>query len=194
MPTTLRRDVILSAAVAAGALGLDRSLALVAPEESHQTPAAPMPSAHKPMAPNPRPDFLRYKIGDAEITALYDGIWEKVHGRRSAGRSAIPNSIPAIRIRRSGPGRLSPPASLIRYPRNSIPTPMAWVPGTMPSSASSDSGSCSCTMDAPGISCKRSRRTSRHRSLWRRIFRARSIWGERASRPTTDTWRRQPIR
>jgi hypothetical protein len=53
---------------------------MVLPEES-QTPAAPMQSQHKPMAPVRRaktpdlkPSFLRYKVGDAEITALYDGV------------------------------------------------------------------------------------------------------------------------
>jgi hypothetical protein len=57
MPTTSRQDVILSAAVAAAALALDRR----SPEESQQTRAAPMPSPHKPMAPktpDPRPGFL----------------------------------------------------------------------------------------------------------------------------------------
>jgi glyoxylase-like metal-dependent hydrolase (beta-lactamase superfamily II) len=86
MPTTSRRDVILSAAVAGAALGLDKSLAIVAPVEGQQTPAAPARSQHRPPAPvrraqtpDPRPGFLRYKVGDAEVTALYDGIWEKVH-------------------------------------------------------------------------------------------------------------------
>src|SRR5258708_936760 len=86
MPTTSRRDVILSAAVAGAALGLDKSLAIVAPVEGQQAPAAPVRSQHKPTAPvrraqtpDPKPGFLRYKVGDAEITALYDGIWEKMH-------------------------------------------------------------------------------------------------------------------
>jgi len=86
MPTTSRRDVILSAAVAGAALGLDKSLAIVAPVEGQQAPAAPVRSQHKPTAPvrraqtpDPKPGFLRYKVGDAEVTALYDGIWEKVH-------------------------------------------------------------------------------------------------------------------
>jgi hypothetical protein len=57
---------------------------MVAPE-SQQPPAAPVrprkPPApvRKAQTPDPRPGFLRYKVGDAEITALYDGIWEKVH-------------------------------------------------------------------------------------------------------------------
>jgi len=86
MITTSRRNLILSAAVAGAALGLNKSLAIDAPVESQQAPAAPMRSQHKPTAPvrnartpDPRPGFLRYKIGDAECTAVYDGIWEKTH-------------------------------------------------------------------------------------------------------------------
>src|SRR6266481_10209714 len=86
MPTTSRRGVILSAAVAVCALGLDKSLAIVAPAESQQTPAPPVRSQHKPRAPmrraktpDPKPSFVQYKIGDNECTAVYDGIWEKAH-------------------------------------------------------------------------------------------------------------------
>src|SRR5260370_26408280 len=66
MPTTSRRDVILSAAVAAASLGLDKSLAIAAPARGRKTP-------------DPTKGFLRYKVGDAECTAVYDGLWEKVH-------------------------------------------------------------------------------------------------------------------
>jgi hypothetical protein len=86
MLSTSRRDLILSAAVAGAVLGLEKSLAIVAPVEGQQAPAAPVRSQHKPTAsvrraqtPDPKPGFLRYEVGDAEITALYDGIWEKVH-------------------------------------------------------------------------------------------------------------------
>jgi glyoxylase-like metal-dependent hydrolase (beta-lactamase superfamily II) len=55
-----------------------------------------MPSQHKPMAPvrraktpDPEPSFLRYKVGDTEITALYDGIWEKVHDARYFGNATV---------------------------------------------------------------------------------------------------------
>jgi glyoxylase-like metal-dependent hydrolase (beta-lactamase superfamily II) len=89
-----RRDIILSAAVAGAWLGLDKSLAMVAPE-SQQPPAAPArprkPPAlvRKAQTPDPRPGFLRYKIGDAEITALYDGIWEKVHDAKYFGNATV---------------------------------------------------------------------------------------------------------
>src|SRR6516165_7242269 len=94
MLTTSRRDLILSAAVAGAALGLDKSLAMVAPTENQ--PAAPQRSQHKPGAPvrkaktpDPKPGFHRYKVGDAEITALYDGIWEKAHDGRYFGNATI---------------------------------------------------------------------------------------------------------
>ena len=96
MPKTSRRNLILSAAVAGAWLGLDRSLAMVAPEESEQPPAAPVQSQHKPVAPvrraktpDPKPSFLRYRVGDAEITALYDGIWEKVHDAKYFGNATV---------------------------------------------------------------------------------------------------------
>jgi Metallo-beta-lactamase superfamily len=66
MPTTSRRDVILSTAVSAAAFGLDRSLAIAAPARRQKTP-------------DPAKGFFRFKVGDAECTAVYDGIWEKTH-------------------------------------------------------------------------------------------------------------------
>jgi len=96
MPKTSRRNVVLSAAVAGAWLGLDKSLALVVAEESHNTRAAPAQTRRKPTGPartaktpDPQPSFLRYKVGDAEITALYDGIWEKVHDGRYFGNATV---------------------------------------------------------------------------------------------------------
>ena len=96
MLRTSRRDVILSAAVAGAALGLDKSLALVAPTESPPTPAAAEGSRNKPIArvkkaktPDPKPGVLRYRVGDAEITALYDGIWEKAHDAKYFGNATV---------------------------------------------------------------------------------------------------------
>jgi glyoxylase-like metal-dependent hydrolase (beta-lactamase superfamily II) len=94
MHTKSRRDIILSAAVAGAWLGLDKSLAMVAPE-SPQPPAAPvrprkpLAAVRKAVTPDPRPGFLRYKVGDAEITALYDGIWEKVHDAKYFGNATV---------------------------------------------------------------------------------------------------------
>ncbi|MBO0754182.1 MAG: MBL fold metallo-hydrolase, partial [Bradyrhizobiaceae bacterium] len=98
MLKTSRRNLILSAATAGAWLGLDRSLALVLPEQGHRKPAASAQGRHKPATPvrptktaktpDPKPGFLRYKVGDAEITALYDGIWEKAHDGRYFGNAS----------------------------------------------------------------------------------------------------------
>ena len=59
-----RRDFVVSTSLAA-ALGLNAKLA-ISPAFAQKTP-------------DPAKGFLTYKIGDAEVTALYDGIWEKAH-------------------------------------------------------------------------------------------------------------------
>src|SRR5436309_2973649 len=58
-----RRDFVATASLAT-ALGLNAPL--VSPAFAQQTP-------------DPAKGFLAYKIGDAEVAALYDGIWEKPH-------------------------------------------------------------------------------------------------------------------
>lgn len=60
-----RRDVIVTAGLAA-ALGLSKRLVTVNAAFAQQT-AAPSPGFHK------------YKVGTVEVTAIYDGIWEKPH-------------------------------------------------------------------------------------------------------------------
>src|SRR5881398_1023988 len=59
-----RRDFVVSTGLAA-ALGLNAPLA-VSPAFAQKTP-------------DPAKGFVTYKVGTAEVTALYDGIWEKPH-------------------------------------------------------------------------------------------------------------------
>jgi glyoxylase-like metal-dependent hydrolase (beta-lactamase superfamily II) len=59
-----RRDFVVSTGLAA-ALGLNTRLVV--------TPAFAQKTA------DPAKPFVTYKIGDAEVTAIYDGIWEKAH-------------------------------------------------------------------------------------------------------------------
>jgi glyoxylase-like metal-dependent hydrolase (beta-lactamase superfamily II) len=66
MGGTTRRNVILSAAVAAAAFGLDGPIAISAPVRRAKTP-------------DPTPGFHRFRVGAAHCTVLYDGIWEKAH-------------------------------------------------------------------------------------------------------------------
>src|SRR5215475_1678072 len=66
MRSPTRREFVVTAAVSTAAFGLCASLAISAPAGQAKTP-------------DPAPGFYRYRIGAAECTALYDGIWEKVH-------------------------------------------------------------------------------------------------------------------
>ena len=59
-----RRDLIISSAAAAAVLGLNGRVAFLG-------------TAHAQKAMEQ--GFHRYKVGDIEITALYDGQWEKAH-------------------------------------------------------------------------------------------------------------------
>ena len=59
-----RRDLIISSAAAAAVLGLNGRVAFLG-------------TAHAQKAMEQ--GFHRYKVGDIEITALYDGVWEKGH-------------------------------------------------------------------------------------------------------------------
>ena len=64
MYTVSRRDFVVSTGLAT-ALGLSGRLA-VSPAFAQQTP-------------DPAKGFVAYKVGSAEVTAIYDGIWEKPH-------------------------------------------------------------------------------------------------------------------
>src|SRR5262249_19390564 len=82
MFTSSRRTIVLSAVAAAAALGLDKPLAIAAPEAPKKKKPAPSTQQRRPQTaqtPDPHPGFYRYKVGTAECTALYDGIWEKAH-------------------------------------------------------------------------------------------------------------------
>jgi len=59
-----RRDFVVSAGLAA-ALGINTRL-VVGPAYAQKTP-------------DPQKPFVTYKVGSAEVTAIYDGIWEKPH-------------------------------------------------------------------------------------------------------------------
>ena len=60
-----RRDLIVGAAGAYAAFGLDRPIAFIGAAQAQTTPAGP--------------GFKSYKVGDIEVVSLYDGVWEKPH-------------------------------------------------------------------------------------------------------------------
>ncbi len=59
-----RRSFVVSAAAASAAFGLKGRLAFINPVQAQITDL---------------PRFARFKIGDIEVTQLYDGIWQKSH-------------------------------------------------------------------------------------------------------------------
>ena len=78
-----RRDLVLSATTAMAAFGLDGSLAIVEAKQRQRTP-------------DPKQGYLRFKVGDAEVTALYDGIWEKVHTPAYFGNATVTETKQAL--------------------------------------------------------------------------------------------------
>ncbi len=61
-----RREFVLHTAMAGAVLGLDMPVAVSAPSMRRRTV-------------DPQPGFHRYRVGEAECTALFDGVWEKPH-------------------------------------------------------------------------------------------------------------------
>src|SRR5262252_10656438 len=62
----LSRRQFVTAAAFGAALGIDKRLTFVPPAQAQKTP-------------DPAKGFYTYKVGSIEVTALYDGIWEKPH-------------------------------------------------------------------------------------------------------------------
>jgi glyoxylase-like metal-dependent hydrolase (beta-lactamase superfamily II) len=89
MPNTTRRDIILSAAAASAAFGLDGWLSLPTAaaaarhphhaRHKHQVRHTQSAQQQHQKTPDPPLGHARYTVGEAEIIALYDGIWEKAH-------------------------------------------------------------------------------------------------------------------
>lgn len=66
--THLTRRGVLGTAAAAAAFGLSAQLEFLMPAAAQTAPAD-----------EPSTGFYRYKVGDVEVTAIYDGIWRKPH-------------------------------------------------------------------------------------------------------------------
>ena len=88
MPTTLRRDVISSSSVAW--LAVPRSVlwsrwkkASRRRSRACQASTSQWRGVRRAKTPD------RYKVGDAEITASYHGIWEKVHDAQYVGNATV---------------------------------------------------------------------------------------------------------
>lgn len=67
MPTTSRREFVVSAAAAAAVMGLDGRLTFIAPANAQKAADAAAKGFHT------------FKNGSVEITTVFDGLWEKPH-------------------------------------------------------------------------------------------------------------------
>lgn len=74
MANLSRRNLVVSAGAAAAAFGLDGQLEFIAPANA-QKAAAGSASGAEPKIQS----FKRFKVGDVEVTTIYDGVWEKAH-------------------------------------------------------------------------------------------------------------------
>jgi glyoxylase-like metal-dependent hydrolase (beta-lactamase superfamily II) len=70
-----RRRFVVSAAAASAAFGLDGKLEFIPSAQAQKAGSGSGSAA----AVKPTMAFKRFKLGDVEITQIYDGVWEKAH-------------------------------------------------------------------------------------------------------------------
>ena len=84
MTALSRRTFILSATAASAAFGLKGPLAFISPAEA--------------MGPGTElPKFARFKVGDVEVTQLYDGVWQKSHDADFIKNATVEETKAALR-------------------------------------------------------------------------------------------------
>jgi glyoxylase-like metal-dependent hydrolase (beta-lactamase superfamily II) len=90
MSKLTRRNVVLSAAAAGAAFGLDRALEII--------PSAAAQQGGGPTALNPKGlKFHRFKVGDIEVTQLFDGALERDHSAGAIKNASIDETKAALR-------------------------------------------------------------------------------------------------
>ncbi len=80
-----RRSFVVSAAAASAAFGLKGPLAFIGPAEAQMSGGSEVPK------------FARFKIGDIEVTQLYDGIWQKPHDDNFIKNASVEETKKALR-------------------------------------------------------------------------------------------------
>ena len=93
MTSFSRRNVVFSGTAAAAAFGLNGPLEFIAPAEAQKAGSGSGSGAGtvpKVMG------FKRFKVGDAEVTTIYDGIWEKAHDAAFIKNASIEDTKKAL--------------------------------------------------------------------------------------------------
>jgi glyoxylase-like metal-dependent hydrolase (beta-lactamase superfamily II) len=68
MTNVSRRTLVLSAAAASAVFGLDKKIAFIGTAEAQQKAPSLLDKG-----------FVKFKVGDIQVTQIYDGIWQKAH-------------------------------------------------------------------------------------------------------------------
>jgi len=80
-----RRNFVVSATAASAAFGLKGPMAFISPAEAQTGSTADVPR------------FARFKVGDIEVTQLYDGIWQKAHDPNFIRNATVEETKKALR-------------------------------------------------------------------------------------------------
>lgn len=87
MVNVSRRTLLFSATATAAAFGLDGPLEILSPAFAQKAPAGAPPAVAA---------FKRFKVGDVEVTTIYDGIWEKAHDAAFIKNASIEDTKKAL--------------------------------------------------------------------------------------------------
>ena len=91
MTSISRRNLVFSTTAAAAAFGLNGPLEFISPAAAQKAGSGSgSGTAPKVMG------FKRFKIGDAEVTTIYDGIWEKAHDAAFIKNASIDDTKKAL--------------------------------------------------------------------------------------------------
>lgn len=82
MPHLSRRDIVIGASAAMAAFGLARPVAFIGAAEAQRAPT---------------PGFFKYKVGDVEAVAVYDGLWEKAHDPAFIANAGVDDTKAALK-------------------------------------------------------------------------------------------------
>lgn len=77
MTNISRRGLVFSATAASAVFGLDGPIEFVSP--AHAQKAGPAPGAKAAPVDLVERGYARFKVGDWNVTQVYDGVWEKPH-------------------------------------------------------------------------------------------------------------------
>jgi glyoxylase-like metal-dependent hydrolase (beta-lactamase superfamily II) len=95
MSNISRRNLVVSAGAAAAAFGLDGRLEFIASAQAQKAGSGSAAGSGSGTVPTTM-GFKRFKVGDVEVTTIYDGIWEKAHDATFIKNASIDDTKKAL--------------------------------------------------------------------------------------------------